>query len=555
MFRFACFAFVFAGLCSAQIPRSGAVGKAPTPAPKDPGAVTIAPNPLEVQNKARIEGQVFSLAGAPLSGASVTLRPPLNQVGTLTSAETISSDEGKFVFEQVEPGSYSLSARRSGFVPTTVVGGQDSRSEIPVTVGRAERKTGVVFRLIPAGRISGRVTDDKGDPVPNPSVQLLLKFRSNGRAEVHRIRPEANVSADGTFTILDLPPGRYYVSAAERSTDRVHVTTYYPGVVEPAGALPIDVTGNSDVRIDIRLRNPRVVHIRGQMIDPLAKSIANGELMLMSTESVTNQDSRPTAGVKDGYFQFDAVLPGSYVLVGYSGSGQSYLTGQEAVHVGSADLDEVVVRILPAAAIKGTVKLEGDERFDPRILDRVSLIAADGPSAGTLSGRLGKDGTFAVQGIAPGSYRVQAVLGSKYYVKSMHLGAGDVTNQLLHFGPGGGGVLNIIASSKVGEVSGVLRNSESAPVPSGTVTLWSADRVVTAETNHDGSFDFPGLAPGEYKLFGWEYIESGLETVGEFRDKFSAKAVAFKLDEGSHVVFDVPMIRRDAIQAEAAKLP
>ena len=385
-------------------------------------------------------------------------------------------------------------------------------------------------------------------------MNLILKFRSNGRTELHSIRPQPIVAADGTFTIPDLRPDRYYVSAAER-TNQVHVTTYYPSVVEPSASLPIDVSGGGEARIEIRLQNPRVVQIRGQLIDSLSKSPVDGELMLMSTESVTSSESRPTTKVKEGHFQFDGVLPGSYAVVGYSSSGASYLTGKETVNVGSADVDDVVVRLLPAAAITGTLRSEDDATMELRPLTQVFLEAVGAPSAGTLSARVAKDGTFTLQGIAPGDYSVRVTVGLKYYVKAIHLDARDVTNQMLQFGPGGGDVLNIIASSKVAEVTGVLRDSENAPVSGGKVTLWSTERVQTVESNHDGSFDFPGLAPGEYKLFGWEYIESGMESIREFRDKFSAKAVAFKLDEGGHAVFDVPMIRRDAIQAEAAKLP
>jgi hypothetical protein len=140
-------------------------------------------------------------------------------------------------------------------------------------------------------------------------------------------------------------------------------------------------------------------------------------------------------------------------------------------------------------------------------------------------------------------------------VKSIHLSGRDVTHEPLQCGPGEGGVLDILASSKVAEVSGMLRDSENAPVGGAIVTLWSADLVRSVRTSYDGSFDFAGLGPGEYKLFGWEYIEVGLETVPEFRDKFSAQGVSFRLDEGAHGQYDVPMIRRDAIQAEAVKLP
>ena len=105
MSRFACFAFVFGALCSAQIPRGGTTGKAAAPPPKAPAAAPIVPDLPQAQTKARIEGQVFSLAGAALAGASITLRSaPPTPIAAITSVNTTSGEEGKFVFEQVEPG-------------------------------------------------------------------------------------------------------------------------------------------------------------------------------------------------------------------------------------------------------------------------------------------------------------------------------------------------------------------------------------------------------------------------------------------------------------------
>ena len=74
------------------------------------------PNPTE--GKATIGG-TFSSNGEPLDGETVTLSGPG------TDAESITDAKGRFVFESVEPGSYTLNA--SAFV-------EDARSE-QVTIG------------------------------------------------------------------------------------------------------------------------------------------------------------------------------------------------------------------------------------------------------------------------------------------------------------------------------------------------------------------------------------------------------------------------------------
>ena len=81
-----------------------------------PSAVT--PSDAE-QKKIRLEGTIFSLNGEVIRKATVRLQGTIAQPGQLPTNYSESTDnEGKFVFEDVAAGRYTLSAEKGGFVTT-----------------------------------------------------------------------------------------------------------------------------------------------------------------------------------------------------------------------------------------------------------------------------------------------------------------------------------------------------------------------------------------------------------------------------------------------------
>ena len=110
-------------------------------------------------------------------------------------------------------------------------------------------------------------------------------------------------------------------------------------------------------------------------------------------------------------------------------------------------------------------------------------------------------------------------------------------------------------SPNAAHVTGTMRDSDGALLEGVTVSAWSDHFYVSAITGYDGAFDFPRLPPGDYRLLAWEKIDDGLDSVPEFRQKFDASALTIKLDEKAQMNVVVPLVPRDAIEREAAKLP
>src|SRR5690348_4615819 len=75
------------------------------------------PNPAQAdeakKRQCKLEGQLLNLVTSePVRKANLTLRPDAGG----TTLKAASDAEGKFVIENIEPGRYSLTAERQGFV-------------------------------------------------------------------------------------------------------------------------------------------------------------------------------------------------------------------------------------------------------------------------------------------------------------------------------------------------------------------------------------------------------------------------------------------------------
>jgi hypothetical protein len=120
--------------------------------------------------------------------------------------------DGSFNFDDVPVGTYTLNFTADEYnskeIPVTIVSGRDVCYNVTLT--RVEGPS------VPKGRITGFITDDKGDPV----VGARIKDEMNDTAAVS--------GAEGSYSITDLDPGVYsYTVSAEgfypKETGEIHV--------------------------------------------------------------------------------------------------------------------------------------------------------------------------------------------------------------------------------------------------------------------------------------------------------------------------------------------
>src|SRR5215467_13240360 len=79
--------------------------------------------------------------------------------------EAVTDETGQFMFQDVEPGSYQVHLQRSGYAAS---GKANRNSTIQVNGGQDMK--GLVFHMLEAGVITGKIIDLEGDPLRGVSV-------------------------------------------------------------------------------------------------------------------------------------------------------------------------------------------------------------------------------------------------------------------------------------------------------------------------------------------------------------------------------------------------
>ncbi len=547
--------------------------------------------PVQVQNR-RVQGQVLSLAGAPLKKANIRLQAMMQsgQAQTPTSYTAASDAEGKFLFEDVTPGKYYLSAQRTGYVNQQYGAKSSGTAGTPLTLDAGQEMKDLVFKLIPQGMIFGRVVDEDGEPLPNYSVQALRWTFLNGKKQLQGAGFSSS-QADGTFVLGGLRAGRYYLSADSRANnftngveksgsrkpEESYLKTYFPNALDSTSAALIDVAEGSEVRgVEIHVRRGRVYEIRGRIDSgPSAPRYAQLMLFPKSTPGSSFADQRQTqVQGKEGLFQFKNVPPGEYVLQSQFSQLETKdptgeftkavpLVARLEVTVADQNVENLVVPLVPGPEIKGSFKTEGVDpasqtpgaKTPPSVQLRSTDTSVNSGFAG--SSEVNEDGTFHLRSVLPGVVRVHLFnLPENTYVKAIIFGGQDVNGKDLDLSNSSGGEMQIVVSPNGAEVTGAVRDADGKAVPSAVVQVCDKSGEVskTANTDQNGAFDLKGLAPGEYRVFAWEDRGDGIVADPDFRKAFESKATVVKLSEKSHENIEPLMIAKAAMDVEAAKI-
>jgi protocatechuate 3,4-dioxygenase beta subunit len=389
------------------------------------------------KKKIRVEGRVTALNGEAVRKATVRLQPavgiqfsgpggPPNNQPPSTYSES-SDDSGKFVFEDVAPGRYTLTSEKTGFVTQRYGARSDTSPGTPLALEAGNELKDVAIRMTPQAVIAGRVSDQDGDPVSNIPVSVFRYGYSNGRrtltpgggpvglggrgGPIGPGGPGAVTDDQGNFRIGNLSPGRYFVSADPRGGGPMpglqqerpgrngaapqanDVTTFYPNALDAKSAAPVDVAAGGEIRgIEIRLRKERTFSVRGKAVDTVLGGPATNAYVLVVPPDSTAVGPAALSNVArtsgDGSFEIRNLLPGTHVIQGSAGgtltiasgngagvmmirtgpggpsAAETGATGRLEVTVSDSDLTGVVLQLTGGAEISGSIKMEEGDLKD-----------------------------------------------------------------------------------------------------------------------------------------------------------------------------------------------
>jgi len=451
---------------------------------------------IDLSPRYSVAGRVLDArTGLPLPGTSVQL---------VTSRATDAAAQPEADVEQIgqasacdERGAFRLSARHRGWY-AVVAHGQDVAPVMSrwvwLSPDGSRNATGVDLMLHPGCRVSGKVVDSEGAPIPEAIVSL--------GDEAGALTPKKTTTdGAGAFVFTDVRPDRHVLTAEARAFVATKVA--------------VEVQDRTD-RTDVAIVLARAAEIRGRVVaeSPQARwqwvvRVAGAQQVSgaqQQWQGVANRDGRFTVvAVAPGTHSIwaEAVVPGEGARPADDGSADKPAEGgplgaTEPVPITVAEGSVVEVEIVAThcepARIYGFVTGAGDPISNAELV----AVSAGGGMLGASQnrGRLARTRTS-----GDGSYEIWTASGSVDL--EMRPGAAPPMRRQLILTPGSA----VAASFALGaaSVAGRIVDMSRWPIQGALVRLVqqqsSSGRVaVTAESEGDGSFLFRLLEPGSYVL-------------------------------------------------------
>jgi protocatechuate 3,4-dioxygenase beta subunit len=551
----------------------------------------------ETPKTARIEGRVRTVAGAPVPKATIQLVnsanglspamliSPVDGSTALAGRTTTADDSGNFVLESVPPGrNYRLSAMRPGYL--TGFYGTRSIANPPVllTLNAGDTIRDLVIEMLEQGTVSGRVTDADSDPVVGALVTISQPRYNRGVLQMASVAAQTTDDR-GVYRFASLNPGRYYLVASDQTNRRgetessfksgqqANIRTYYPSADDVRDARPIDVPGSQTQSSDIVMRHTKTFALRGTATDAdtgapligLNVNVVSWNGLSLRANPYSRQTRPP-----NGMFDFTGMPPGSYslemVVTANTAPGGTRRIGRAEATILNADVTGVVLRAGRGASVRGLVQAEtGDLPASFfTVVRSVMLTEGAPPPAPRLNGRIGRDGTFAIEGIPAARFLVGfTALPEDVYVKSIKFNGSEILHSLLDLTSSVGGSLTITLSNRPATITGSARDPKGEAAKGMAVALWPKEvdgadlsgGIRRAVTDQNGTYRFTALPPGEYYVAAFPGVEQGLLESHEFVSKFNGDADVVVVAEGSNSAVDAKLVPGDKVATEIAKLP
>jgi hypothetical protein len=531
-----------------------------------------AQEPAPAAKSSSIAGTVVQEPGSqPLKKVLVQVVAEDQKQGGNYTASTDS--DGHFRVENVLPGRYRIFIERTGFVGVNGRGFKSDTNVVAVQAGQPVED--LLFRMLPTAVISGRITDEDGDPMFG--VRILALRRRPGKATRETAGSEATNDL-GEYRLPGLFPGQYWIAAmpppdfrdyarqqekspqgdspGDSQPDNRYVTTYYPGTYDAMQASPVTLKAGDEMPVNFTLAPARTYRVRGIVTGVPAGQKAVVELVSKAGDSIgTNANEIGP----DGQFEVRGVAPGSYVLTASAGTETQSLTAHQEIGIVAADVEGVKLSPQPSFTLSGHLRVEGSAPGDLTQYS-VNLRLAELPEDSGIfmpqnffgtNAPVDRLGNFQWKNVNPANYIVQVYGGDAqggFFLKSVTLGGRDIATGFTASGPAS---LDLLVSSKGGTIEGAVVEKEKDvdtdpmnndhPAPNATVVAVPEekyrklpDRFVTGATDQHGRFTLRGLPPGSYTLYAWQDLEEGVYRDPDFLKSQESNGTAVKVEEGSH---------------------
>lgn len=480
----------------------------------------------------------------------MTSRVPAVSIRATTDAA------GVFDVSGLPAGVYTIVATKAGFVSLQFGQRRPFEPGMPIELAAGEARE-LEFALPRGSVITGRITDDTGDPVPHAVVTASrYVYGAGGRRHLEAADGDDTTDDRGQFRIFGLMPGEYVVSASQPPSARArartegYARTYYPGVPGSADAAAVVVGLGQETSANFGLVAARLSTVSGVVTDSLGRPASDATVLLSASEA----DDEPVVSAQtrqDGSFVLAGVPPGNLQLTVRRDAGGTGVAEMARVVVpvpAGTDVTGLAVSTGRGATVEGTLMFRATSATERRGLS-VSLRSLDGQGVNLIAGNtavVDANGRFRLDGVF-GAFTLEldGTGASNWTIESVAIDGRDATDQSATATPGRSVTARVVVSDRVTDIAGSVVDARGTPRDEFVAVFLPASLpegvlptryVRTARANGSGQFRARGLPAGNYLAVALESLDEGREWDPAFQAWAREHGAPVRLEGGQQTV-------------------
>jgi hypothetical protein len=532
--------------------------------PPGPPAVQAPPRDATAKpatGTARLSGRVLAAdSGKPLRRAIVQVVPAgLDDVQLQMArlSRTVSTDpDGLWTLTALPSGRYQITVWKGGYVSLQFGQRRPYEQGRPVDLAPGQSVERVDVVLPRAAAISGRITDETGEPVTHAFITVSRRRFVDGQRIVAPVSEGIQALLNGGLTddtgryrIYGLSPGTYYVSAMTDASppgsladQRRRASTFFPGVTAMSDAQQVTIDVGQEADASFSVMEARTVTVSG-MVRTAGGEPGRGSVSLLGMSPMPSDGTLVAKIAADGSFSVANVPAGEYRAHTQLTGTTPIDRGSQPVTVGEEDVAGLLIQAAPGAVARGRVTFDEPAAAPTGRVTLEVLPAAPVPG---LQGRplpsVNADGTFEVRDLHERNvFRLGLFVPDGWALSAVRIEGNDVTDTGYAFKPGE--IVNgveVILTRRLTRLTGSVRKNRQV-VDDCTVVVFSDDprlwgyrtrHVQAARPNQDGTITVTGLPPGDYFAVALEYLDPGDEQDPELLEKWRRNATRVTLAAG-----------------------